>query len=242
MSAFAWIVTPDRRLLRRLVQLLRSRDERSTYCVAGEALANALLASRPEPLSADAEQLADAMVGSLLIVHAATADAEDADRRVRLAMSAAVVAAARPHTATACADAMSVWIGTGIGSPRRHESGYALAARVLLSLWIGDVDTAAVAVDALLDIDRTGVAGVLHDWVVARVQGHGVERESRCFDHLRLSLSQSPGGGHGAALIVLAAAVVVRRAGLPMRDIAAWLDQAAHVEIIDAPERRQMVH
>lgn len=242
MSAFAWIVTPDRRLLGRLVQLLRTKDERSTYCVGGEALANALLASNGAPLPIEAEQLADAMVGSLLIVHAATADAEDADRRVRLAMSAAVVAAVRPHTATACADAMRLWLGYGIGSPRRHENGYALAARVLLSLWLDDADSAAEAVDALLEIDRTGTAGVLHDWVVARVQGHGVARETQCFDHLRLSLSQSPGGGHGAALIVLAGAVVVRRAGLPIRDLRAWLDHPAGAQIAEPALRQMMVH
>lgn len=224
MTAFGRVVCPDRRMLGRLVQILRSRDEHPAYSVAGEALANALLASSPGSLPVEAEQLADAMLGSLLRVTSATADAEDADRRVRLAMATAVVAATRPHAALACHQAIGTWMGMGIGSPLRHENTYALAARVLLSLWLDDKDAAAEAINALVEIDRTGISGVLHDWVVARLQGHGAEREARCFEALRLSVAFAPGGGDGAALVVLAAAVVVRRRGGTMRDVRAFID------------------
>jgi hypothetical protein len=242
MTAFGRVVCPDRRMLGRLVQILRSRDEHPAYSVAGEALANAILASSPGELPVEAEQLADAMLGSLLRVTAETADAEDADRRVRLAMATAVVAAARPHAALACHQAIGTWMGTGIGSPLRQRHTYALAARVLLSLWLNDRDAAAEATNALVEFDRTGLSGVLHDWVVARLQGHGAEREAQCFEALRLSMAFAPGGGDGAALVVLAAAVVVRRQGNTMRGVRSFIDDASMPKRTPVPERRVVVH
>lgn len=243
MTAFGWIISPDRRLLGRLVQLLRTREGKGAFTTAGEALANSLLASRPMPLSVEAEQLADAMVGSLLLVNAATADAEEPDRRVRLAVATIAMAVARPHTAAAAYHAVTTWVGTGIGCPRRQDNPYALACRVLLALWLDDNDTAANAIDTLVERDHTGVAGVLHDWVVARIQGHGADREAQCFDHLRLSLSQTPGGGDGAGLLLLAAAVVVDRMDRPLREVRSWLDGIAcePIHLVEA-QRHASVH
>lgn len=228
MRAFRWVMHPASRVLDRLTALLRNGDSRTAFVTGGEALAAGLLATRGGIApSLSATQLADAMVGSLLIVDRGTADDEDADRRVRLALATTVLSVARPHTARFCDGIVSIWLGLGLGSVRKMENPYALAGRVLLALLRNDADDASDAVDALIDIDRTGVGGILHDWVVARLQGHGNVREAACFHALRLSLSQTPGGGEGAALLIVGAAVVVERAGRPRSAVLDWLDAIA---------------
>lgn len=227
MIAFEWVVSPDKRVMQRLVGLLRQTDSRRAYATAGEALATALLASKPGDLSEEARQLADAMLGSLLLVQRAAHDDEPEDR-VRLALATAVLSVVRPHTESVCDSAIGAWIGFGIGSPRRmQDEPEALAARVLLALLVGDADHAAEAVDVLVDVDRSRIAGILYDWVVARIQGHGRDREAQCFHALRLALSHVSGEGYGAALIVVGAMIVHRTARLDRGAVARWLDRVA---------------
>lgn len=236
MFALDRIVCPERRLLSRLVSILRSTEERPAFPVAGEALASAMISSLPDGAPDEAEHIADSMVGALLRVQ--DAEAGDADRRVRCALGASVLAIARPHTRRACEEAAAKWMGFGLGSPNHHRDEYALAARVLLALWLGDTDGAADAVYALSEDDRLGVSGVLHDWVVARRQGHGPSREAACFEHFLLAFS--PRQGDGAAIVLLAAAVAARRAG---RDLGGAIDLLNAEIRRDAPEiAYRMVH
>jgi hypothetical protein len=238
MIAFQWVVSPDRRVLKRLMGLLRQGDSRTAYALAGEALAGSLLGNVDLPREAD--ELADAMIGSMMLVEAAEPYDEDPERRVQLALSTAVLSVVRPHTARACDGVISVWMGLGIGSAHRVDDPYTMAARVLLHLFLGDSEAAAEAVDALVDIDRTGVGGVLHDWTVARLQNHGQDREAQCFHALRVSLAGAPGGGQSAALVVLGAAVLNAQAFRPRSEVLPWLSAVADDVFANGTTRRSM--
>jgi hypothetical protein len=228
MRAFDWVVCPDARVLRMLVGRLRQGDARTAFATAGEALAGSVLSNCQDgAVLEESRALADAMVGSLMLVEAATSTCEEPDRRCRLAMATTVLSVARPHAARACDGVVSLWIGSGIGSPRRMSDPYALAARVLLALLVDDAEGAADCADALNRARPLSVTGVLHDWTVARLQHHGAEREAQCFHHLRVAMAGTAGEGVGAALLLVGAVVAVQQAGQPRARVRAWLEGVA---------------
>jgi hypothetical protein len=95
-----------------------------------------------------------------------------------------------------------------------------------MSLLREDLDTAAAASHALGQHPHSVIAGVIHDWTVARIQHHGPHRETQCFHALRTALAtenvQHPG------LMVLAASVVVHVSGGPRSDVAVFISQLTH--------------
>lgn len=193
------VVAPAPRLLGRLIVRLRHEGGGSpAFALGGDALAATRLAAVRAPLDEDALALSDAMIGELLLVDAHAADHEDADVRLRLAIATAVIPFARPHMARVTDALVAVWTGVGLGSAQRMHDPTALAARALFAMQRGDLVDAADAAGRLAAVDGEGVAGAVHDWVVARVQGHGTEREAQCFEHLALAL----GGRHAALLLV----------------------------------------
>jgi hypothetical protein len=67
-----------------------------------------------------------------------------------------------------------------VRSPEALRGADALAAWTLLALAEGEGEQAAAGVEALWESERPDLAGLLHDWVVARLQGHGAMREAHC--------------------------------------------------------------
>jgi hypothetical protein len=192
---------PDSRLLGRLCRLIRhDRVGSRAYVVGGEALGAVILSGTAS--SESALQLADAMIGEIMLVEAATADCEDADTRARLAMATAMISVLRPHVAAQADASISVWLGCGIGSPRRMHDPEAIFGRALLAMRIGNLDDAVACLDVLFERFPTfeGV-GVLQDWLVARIGGHGGDRETGCVENLAFVLRDHP------QLVVLAAMV-----------------------------------
>jgi hypothetical protein len=227
MRGFHGYAIPDPRLQKRLMSQLRSGDARSAFLAGGEAIAASIFATRPNgTLLSCTHELADAMLGSMLVLDRSGSD-EEPDRRVRFALAATSLSVMRPHAARACDHAVANAMGMSLGPAWSMDNSYTLAGRVLLSLLLDDALSASEAVDALVDRDRAGAAGVLVDWTVARTQRHGAAREAQCFHHLRLSLALTPGGGDGAALLMAGAAVVGNIGRRPRSDVLPWLDGVA---------------
>lgn len=197
----ATLQAPDSRLLARLWRLIRhDRVGSRAYVVGGEAL-GAVILSGARPSEA-ALQLADAMIGELMLIEAATADCEDADTRVRLAAATAMISVLRPHVAAQADASISVWIGCGVGGPRRMRDPEAIFARSLLAMRVGNLDDAVACLDVLFErFPSFDGVGVLQDWLVARIGGHGPEREIGCVENLTFVLGNHP------QLVVLAALV-----------------------------------
>ena len=218
---------PDPRLMRRLVEQLRSRDRVAAFEAAGDALAVALLGTPTgQGFPPWVDELADAMVGSLLLVEDETIDEASPEQRLRLATAAIVLSTVRPRASSATDGAVSLWVAWGTGTPRclRHETS--LLQWTLLRLFLGDLEGAAEAVHVLLDRDASGPGWVLHDWVVSSLQGHGVARQAMCFQHLRTVFTTSRGEAHPSLLIV--AAVVLNQLGPMLRgEVLPWLHAQA---------------
>ncbi len=230
MTPFGMVATPDERLMQRLVGLLRRGAGATPFITAGHALTNAVMATRGIGDLPDwAEDLADAMVGALILVQQRTQGLENADIRVELATAAAVLGVVRPRVAPVCRGAITVWLGFGMPPARWQNDPNQLAARTLLFLALDDTDAAIKSIDALLEFGGAPANGVLHDWTVSRVQRHGPSREAQCFHNLRLALMGYP----SATLQLLAAIVVMERMGRGCGDALGWLDQVA-VDIRDA--------
>ena len=250
MRTFEWVMSPEPRVLARIQAVLRRArtsavtSERrpgthAAFITGGQALAAAILAHRPGgELPAAAEELADVMVGELLLVQAASAGDGDADRRVRMAMAVEVLSLIRPQFARVCDPVAHLWTSTGLGAARGMDDPQVLVGRVLLALLRGDLDDAADSVEALADVDHEGVAGVMHDWTVACVQGHGPAREATCFHALRDAISRLTSHGDGPTLVLLAALVLLDRAHRPRTDVIRWLDGVvAEVQAIGTTRR-----
>lgn len=214
---------PDPRLMRRLVEQLRTHDRVAAFEAAGEALAVALLGTPSgEPLPTWVDELADAMVGALLLVEDATIDQAGPEQRLRLATAAIVLSTVRPRASCATDAAVSMWVGWGTGTPRCLRFQSSLLQWTLLRLFLGDLDGAAEAVHVLLDRDTSGPGWVLHDWVVSSLQGHGLKRQEMCFQHLRTVFAASHGDAHPSLLIV--AAVILNQLGPMLRgEVLPWL-------------------
>lgn len=213
---------PDPRLMARLTAQLRTRDRVRAFEVGGEALAVAILGTRPgEPLPDWVAPLADAMVGALLLVEDATIDQAPAAQRLRLASSAIVLSTLRPRASAAVDGAVSMWVGWGTWPTAQLDKECSLLRATLLRLFLDDVDGAAEAVDLLLDRGAFGPGLVLHDWVVSRLQGHGPERHTMCFQHLRTALDADQ---RSPDLVIVAAVVLNHQLG-PMRrgEVIPWL-------------------
>lgn len=210
MSPLTHTGAPAPRILGRLVARLRHEGGGSpAFVLAGDAVAACRLATVRGPLDEDALALTDAMIGELLLVDARTADHTDADDRLRVAIATAILPFCRPHVERVSDALVGVWTGVGIGDARRMEDPVALAARALFSLRAGDLTDATGAADRLAEVDGEAIAGAIHDWLVARVQGHGTEREAQCLEHLALAL-----GGRHPALVLVAVLVWAKQAGL----------------------------
>ncbi len=225
MTPLGTVTTPDHRIMERLAGLIRRGAGVTPFITAGHALANAIVASRGfGQLPRWADDLADAMVGSLILVQQRSQVDSCPDRRVQLATAAAVLAMVRPRLERVCDGAITTWLGFGMAPAHCHDDATQLAARTLHFLRLDDTDAAADAVDALVDHGGVAAGMVLHDWTVSRVQGHGLSREVQCFHNLRLALN---GAGNTASLQLLASLVVLRRAGRDGSEALHWLDQVA---------------
>ncbi|MBW2256455.1 MAG: hypothetical protein JRI25_17930 [Deltaproteobacteria bacterium] len=197
------------------------------FAAAGEAIAGAIQASRGAgPLPQWAEDLADAMASALMLVQARTVEETDADFRVRLATSVAVLSLVRPGMESGCDGAVRVWTGLGMSEISFMTDPAALAARALLALFVDDVAQAEASVAQLGVQEYAGIGGPLHDWTVARRQRHGGGREVECFHNLRLAIGQFRHESR-PALILLAGLVAWSRLDVPRARLLAWLDELA---------------
>ena len=190
--------------MERLIARVRFSTHAGPYLAAGDALGAALATAGPGGLPQWANDLADAMVGGLLRVQDETMDHAEAGDRVRLAYAAALLSIVRPRASAACDAAIGVWLGWGIGTPSAMAGTDGLAQRALLAMFVEDLDQASACVDELLVRDPDGVGFLLHDWVVARLQGHGTVRDGQCFDHLRISVVCGGAAGVQPGWIALA--------------------------------------
>jgi hypothetical protein len=217
---------PDARLMARLAIQVRFGDRIGAFMAGGDALALAALASAGgQSLPGWAHDLADAMVGALLLVEDHTIDDASAHDRLRLSSAALVLSVLRPRAACATDGAISLWMNWGMGTPRCADDAQDLLRWTLLRLFVGDLDGAVEAVHELVDREPSGAGMALYDWVVARVQSHGQARERECFGHLRTLLAAD--GSLDPALLVVAA-TVLNQAGPMRRDkVLPWLDGQA---------------
>lgn len=216
--------TPDPRLIERLTTQIRSRDGASAAWIAGgHALALGLLGAVDQggELPAWAADLADTMVGSLLRVLERSVNDADVATRVELGAAAAVLSIARPHCTSVLDGAVDAWIHWTPEGPEAHHDEATLATWTLLHLLRDHPDCAAEAAWALGQ-RSSGLGLLLHDWVVARLQEHGAEREGQCFHALRAALGTAQPG-----VVLLAAAVATQAAGLRRRSTLPWLDRVA---------------
>ena len=219
---------PDPRLMERLTGRIRSRDgSAASWRSGGEALALAILTSRglQSSLPLWASDLADTMVGSTLRVLDNSVDHASVKDRVALGLAAATLSVARPHCTRVLDGAVDAWIGWTPEGPEVEHGEDVLAAWTMLHLMRGNTDAAAECAHVLCDADNTGVGLILHDWVVARIQGHGSQRELQSFHALRAVLSTT--GGFRPGLLIAAAATTTRVTGMKRRTTLEWLDRIA---------------
>ncbi len=216
MSVFKSVRAGDCAAMDRAAVALRHSNSPEGFAQAGALLAPVVL--REEPTEAS-DRLASAMLGSLMLVEAQDWRC-DPQERVACSLAAAALAMYRPHAARACELAIGRWMGMGIGSPQRLHTDFELSARVLLGLWRDDPQDAAETLEQIA-VGKGVLLGVLCDWLVARIQQHGVARELQCFDHLRLGAGTSP---PFSGLMVLGLAVVSRRAGISPEFAVPWFE------------------
>ncbi len=219
MEPYAW---PDPRLMQRLQRRVRAENGGRAFMAGGEALALGVLASRGDSgLPAWAEELADTMVGALLLVTDSTLDEATRCERVRLAVAAAVLSSIRPHARGACDAAIDTWMGWGVGPPDAKDPVDTLVGWALLCLLRRDAAAARCAVDALQD---DGVGLILQDWTRSVIQGEPVIREAQCFHHLRTHMAHFDSR---PAQLLMAAMVIQAGAGLRREGVLRWLDRVA---------------
>ncbi len=219
-------VRPDPRLMERLAIRIRSRDgSRASWIAGGEGLALGIRGAGRDGMPLWASDLADAMVGSLLRVLDRSVDEADLTERVGLAAAAVVLSVARPHCAFVLDGAVDAWLGWTPEAPSPACDRDTLALWTLLALLRGEAEEAAEAVWALCERDDERFGTLLHDWVVARIQGHGPDREVQCFHALRAALAATDGAP--PALGIVAAAVAVRAMGGRRDEVLPWLDRIA---------------
>ena len=220
MKPYAW---PDPRVMQRLQRRVRQSHGGRAFMAGGEALAMGILASRGDgPLPRWADELADSMVGALLLVCDQTMDEATRDERVRLSIAAAVVSALRPHTQSACDAAIDGWMGWGVGDPRPDDTDDTLVGWALLSLLRRDGVGAEQAVLCLSG--DNGVGLILQDWANHVLAEDPIYREARCFHYLRVHM------GHFDARptqLLVAALVIQSSSGLRRSGVLRWLDRVA---------------
>lgn len=198
------------------------------FADAGLLLAEALLIKNVSP--AAIAVLVSSMASA---IEAPNWSADNPEERIRIAGAAAVLSIARPDLATRCDDLIAKWTGPGIGAPRHMVDPRILARRVLLAMAINDLEDASQSVEALGNLDsKGGMAGGLYDWVVARIQRHGVAREIQCFDHLKLALSDAWDNDAGDAMTLLLGALLLATHGGLSRDHALKLLDAVPTEAL----------
>lgn len=212
MIAMHASLLPDRRLADRLDGLVRKTSSPRAFAAAGRVVTGALSAHGDGP--AWARHLADAMSDSLWLVQARTVLETDAMFRVELAAAAVALATVRPERRVSCLEAVRVWLGIDMSDPSEMTDPVSLAQRTLLALLIDDVSQAERCVAQLGVVELSGAGGVLHDWVVARRQRHGVLREAQCLHHLRLALTEAAPTARSGVLLIGAFVLDERSAAL----------------------------
>ena len=216
---------PDPRLMERLTRRIRSRDGAvASWIAGGEALALAVL-SNPQDLPIWASDLADTMVGSLLRVLDRSVDEATADERAGLALAAVVLSVTHPHCTSVLDGAVDAWTADDEVLSRNIVGEDTLATWVVVLLLRDRVEVARDTAETLCERDGSGIGAVLHDWVVARAQGHGSSREFQLFHAVRAALLAQRGAMHRPGLVIAAAAAATRGAGQKRRSTGPWLDQ-----------------
>jgi len=211
MTAMNASLLPDRRLANRLDGLVRKTSSPRAFAAAGRVVIGALGHGGGPRW---ARELCDAMSDSLWLVQARTVIEEDAAFRVELATAAMALASVRPERRVACLEAVRVWLGLGMIDATEMTDPVLLAQRALLALIIDDTWQAERCVAQLGLIELSGAGAVLHDWVVARRQRHGMLREAQCFHHLRLALSDASPGVRATVMLLATVAIDERSAAL----------------------------
>jgi len=222
---------PDADRMDRLRRRLRSRDSRAqAFIASGEAMALAILARPDEPVEAQglaplpqwAEDLADGMVGSLLLVVDDTVDDASPAERVRLSIAAAVLSVVRPRAESGCDAAVDTWMGWGGSEPTAETDDATLFGWVLLCLLRRNGPAALRAVRAFSGDDGVGL--ILQDWTMSVLLSEPLLREAQSFHQLRTHLAHE---GARPSHLLLAALVVQTGAGLGRHGVSRWLDAIA---------------
>lgn len=159
------------------------------FILGGDVLARAILEGNTAFVPT--RRLAQAM--AMMARHGVRPDTILPDMRVRLCLSALLMAQVLPETAADAEACVTEWRGPGIGCPSRMHDPEALLGRILLSLRANEVDDAVQALTHLADrFPEFPSVGAAYDLVVARVQDHGAEREASCLRNLAFAHREEP--------------------------------------------------
>ena len=187
---------------------LRQGASGASFVAAGDALTLLLGTRCSRPLPDWSLQLANAAVGSLLRVQDMTMDQAEPLERIQLSRAAAILSILCPRASAGCDAAISTWMGWDTMPVEATEgNGNVVPTQALLAMFLNDLEQARDCVSLLLDDESNGVGLVLHDWVIARLQGHGQARDAQCFHHFWLSLRRPERHAADPGLMVLAALV-----------------------------------
>ena len=219
---------PDPRLMQRLMWRVRQDASAASFVAAGDALALVLGTRGGHPLPIWTQQLANSAVGSLLRVQDTTMDHASPLERIRLSRAAAILSIICPRASAGCDAAISTWMGWGtmpFEAWERTTERNVIETQILLAMFLDDLDQAMGCVNVLLDCEPNGVGLVMHDWVIARLQGHGRARDTQCFNHLWLALRCSNGQVANSALTVLAALVHHTHSPPNREQLLQWMEE-----------------
>jgi hypothetical protein len=154
------------------------REDARWWLQTGEALVAALDLGRVAAATAIATDAAHRLPDAALSM-------APPDTRVRVAMAMALVAWLLPAVKPVAWRMIRVWVGPGIGSPRRMHDPDALLARALFACHRDDDDEAVACLDAwAARSPDSGAIGALYDLLLVRRQGHGAYREAMCWKNL----------------------------------------------------------
>lgn len=200
------------RIALRVAAVLAQRARPAPFVLAGRALALCVVGGPRRGGRAVDHRLATAMEGALVLVAHRSAAEPDDTTRLELAASALALAWVRPRLRRAAGAASEAWL-SDLGAPAALPTAAGLSLRVLFALLADQRDVASEAVFALLRHEACPLGAVLHDWTVARLQGHGPLREAQCFEHLQLLA-----GPEDALAMLVASEALAQRAGLAGED------------------------
>ncbi|MBT3220709.1 MAG: hypothetical protein HN348_16605 [Proteobacteria bacterium] len=210
---------PDPRLMQRLMWRVRQDASAASFIAAGDALGLVLGTRSNRPLPMWTQQLANSAVGSILRVQDTTMDHASPLDRIRLSRAAAILSIICPRASAGCDAAISTWMGWGTMPFTAWDGktdGNILPTQILLAMFLDDLEQAMGCVNVLLDCEPNGLGLLMHDWVIARLQGHGQARDAQCFHHLWLTLRHS--GNHVDSVLVVLAALVQHTHSAPNRE------------------------